>query len=99
MVASETASSWGPQLNAQPPPPIAQAPNPVFVIRTRLKPRGRCGRFMTRSSGGRQHLRSWQGARHVSPAALIHECNIVALTIIKFVDAKGRWGRIDAAGG
>jgi hypothetical protein len=35
----------------------------------------------------------------VSPAALIHECNIVALTIIKFGDARGRWGRIDAAGG
>src|ERR1700732_4706813 len=46
MVASETASSWGPQLNAQPPPPIAQAPNPVLVIITRLEPRGRCGRFI-----------------------------------------------------
>src|ERR1700719_254873 len=32
MVASEAASSWGPQPNAQPPPPIARAPNPVLVI-------------------------------------------------------------------
>ena len=37
---------WGPQ-----PPPIAQAPNPVLMIKTPLEPSGRCGRFMTRSSG------------------------------------------------
>ena len=40
-----------PQPNAQPPPPIAQAPNPVLVIMTWLEPSGRCGRFITRSSG------------------------------------------------
>src|ERR1700730_7813150 len=49
MVASETASSCGPQPNAQ-PPPIAQAPNPVLVIKAPLEPSGRCGRGTAQSS-------------------------------------------------
>jgi hypothetical protein len=41
---------WSP--NAQPPPPsIAQAPNPVLVIKTPLEPSGRCGRGTAQSSG------------------------------------------------
>src|ERR1700687_6520844 len=79
MVASETASSCGPQPNAQPPPPIAQAPNPVLVIITRLEPSGRCGRFIALSS-------RWSSGRHdgqaVNPPP-VYQCSIIALTAVK----------------
>src|SRR6266446_5678289 len=32
MAAMESLSSWAPQANSQPPPPIAQAPKPTGVI-------------------------------------------------------------------
>src|SRR3989440_12404080 len=43
IAASESASSWGPQPNAQPPPPIAHAPKPTVVISSPLEPSGRVG--------------------------------------------------------
>src|ERR1700722_9139670 len=78
MVASETASSCGPQPNAQ-PPPIAQAPNPVLVIITWLEPSGRCGRFIALSSG-------WSSACHgvqaLNPSP-VYQCSMIALTAVK----------------
>src|ERR1700716_1000860 len=47
MAAIELASSCGPQPNAQPPPPIAQAPKPTVVISRPLEPRGRVGNLAT----------------------------------------------------
>src|SRR6059058_5808591 len=43
MAASDAVSSCGPQPNAQPPPPIAQAPKPTVVISSPLEPSGRVG--------------------------------------------------------
>src|SRR5439155_24530632 len=43
MAASDAVSSCGPQPNAQPPPPIAQAPKPTVVISSPLVPSGRVG--------------------------------------------------------
>src|SRR5439155_13803555 len=43
IVARESASSCGPQPNAQPPPPIAQAPKPTVVILSPLLPSGPVG--------------------------------------------------------
>jgi len=43
MVASESASSCGPQPNDQPPPPTAHEPNPTRVICNPLRPSGRVG--------------------------------------------------------
>src|SRR5712692_5958689 len=40
MAASDAVSSWGPQPNDQPPPPIAQAPKPTRVISRSLDPSG-----------------------------------------------------------
>src|SRR5437868_14929688 len=33
MAAMESLSSWDPQANSQPPPPTAQAPKPIGVMR------------------------------------------------------------------
>src|SRR5438067_1879054 len=41
MAATESASSCGPQANAQPPPPIAQAPKPIGVMCRSELPSGR----------------------------------------------------------
>src|SRR6202171_2305900 len=79
MVASETVSSCGPQPNAAQPPPIAQAPNPVLVIITRLDPSGRCGRFIALSSW-------WSSPRHDGRALNpppVYQCSIIALTAVK----------------
>src|SRR5437879_12279258 len=46
IVASEAPSSCGPQLKAQPPPPMAHAPKPTLVISSPLVPRGRVGNVM-----------------------------------------------------
>src|SRR5437899_227420 len=46
IVASEAASSCGPQLKAQPPPPMAHAPKPTLVISSPLVPRERVGNVM-----------------------------------------------------
>src|SRR5213592_4540973 len=43
IAASESASSCGPQPNAQPPPPIAHAPKPTVVMSSPLEPSGRVG--------------------------------------------------------
>jgi len=40
VVASESASSCGPQPNDQPPPPTAHEPNPTRVICNPLRRRG-----------------------------------------------------------
>jgi len=49
IAASESASSCGPQPNAQPPPPIAQAPKPTVVMSSPLVPSGRVGKFIQRT--------------------------------------------------
>src|ERR1700682_2627412 len=41
MVASDSASSCGPQPNDQPPPPTAHEPNPTLVMSSPLVPSGR----------------------------------------------------------
>ncbi len=43
MAAIESASSWAPQANDQPPPPMAQAPKPTAVIRIPVVPSCRVG--------------------------------------------------------
>src|ERR1700733_4593338 len=40
MAATESSSSWSPQAKAQPPPPIAQAPNPARVMVMSVCPKG-----------------------------------------------------------
>src|ERR1019366_4927575 len=46
MVARESESSCGPHPKDQPPPPIAQEPNPIVVILSPLEPSGRVGNVM-----------------------------------------------------
>src|SRR5437588_408749 len=61
IAASESASSCGPQTNAQPPPPVAHAPKPTVVISSPLEPSGRVGNVIATTlrdlrSRNQQHL-------------------------------------------
>src|SRR5215472_16467023 len=47
MAARDAVSSCGPQPKDQPPPPMAQAPNPTVVISIPAAPKGRVGNVMT----------------------------------------------------
>src|SRR5438046_1163930 len=59
IAASESASSCGPQPNAQPPPPIAHAPKPTVVMPSPLEPSGRVGNVI-RTTPRDQRLRNQQ---------------------------------------
>src|SRR5207237_1989130 len=61
IAASESASSCGPQPNAQPPPPVAHAPKPTVVMSSPLVPSGRVGNVIRTTlrdlrSRNQQHL-------------------------------------------
>src|SRR5579862_2447439 len=57
--AMDSLSSWGPQLKAHPPPPMAHAPKPTVVIWIPLDPSGRVCKLMITPPNSLSKKKRW----------------------------------------